>query len=102
MGQMKKLKIFIFLGFLGNMFLFGQNKNFSSKKIQKKEVKTVSNNNQFVVGAILPLRKEGKLIELDAKYVDTGAGLERIVAVLQNKKSNYFMQVHETVFNCKS
>ena len=31
----------------------------------------------------------GKLIPLSAKYVDTGAGLERIVAVLQNKKSNY-------------
>ncbi len=31
----------------------------------------------------------GKLIPLSAKYVDTGAGLERIVAVLQNKSSNY-------------
>jgi len=44
--------------------------------------------------------EEGKLIELDAKYVDTGAGLERIVAVLQNKKSNYdtdlFMPIIET------
>ena len=32
---------------------------------------------------------DGKLVPLSAKYVDTGAGLERIVAVLQNKKSNY-------------
>jgi len=32
---------------------------------------------------------ESKLVPLSAKYVDTGAGLERIVAVLQNKKSNY-------------
>jgi alanyl-tRNA synthetase len=31
----------------------------------------------------------GKLVPLSAKYVDTGAGLERIVAVLQKKKSNY-------------
>ncbi len=31
----------------------------------------------------------GKLVPLSAKYVDTGAGLERIVAVLQNKASNY-------------
>jgi alanyl-tRNA synthetase len=31
----------------------------------------------------------GKLSPLSAKYVDTGAGLERITAVLQNKKSNY-------------
>jgi alanyl-tRNA synthetase len=30
-----------------------------------------------------------ELIPLKAKYVDTGAGLERIVAVLQKKKSNY-------------
>jgi alanyl-tRNA synthetase len=32
---------------------------------------------------------DGKLVPLPAKYVDTGAGLERIVAVLQNKTSNY-------------
>jgi len=31
----------------------------------------------------------GELLPLSAKYVDTGAGLERIVAVLQNKPSNY-------------
>jgi alanyl-tRNA synthetase len=31
----------------------------------------------------------GKLVPLQARYVDTGAGLERIVAVLQNKASNY-------------
>ena len=32
---------------------------------------------------------DGKLVPLSAKYVDTGAGLERIVAVIQNKASNY-------------
>ncbi len=32
---------------------------------------------------------DGKLVLLSAKYVDTGAGLERIVAVMQNKQSNY-------------
>ncbi|MFH1718050.1 MAG: alanine--tRNA ligase [Planctomycetota bacterium] len=31
----------------------------------------------------------GKLLPLSAKYVDTGAGLERIVAVMQKKASNY-------------
>jgi alanyl-tRNA synthetase len=31
----------------------------------------------------------GELVPLPAKYVDTGAGLERIVAVMQNKASNY-------------
>ena len=31
----------------------------------------------------------GVLTPLKAKYVDTGAGLERIVAVMQNKASNY-------------
>ena len=34
-------------------------------------------------------RADGKLIPLSAKYVDTGAGLERVVAVLQGKSSNY-------------
>ncbi len=32
---------------------------------------------------------DGNLVPLNHKYVDTGAGLERIVAVLQNKQSNY-------------
>ncbi|MCP4259152.1 MAG: alanine--tRNA ligase [Planctomycetes bacterium] len=32
---------------------------------------------------------DGKLLPLNRKYVDTGAGLERIVAVMQNKQSNY-------------
>jgi len=31
----------------------------------------------------------GKLVPLSARYVDTGAGLERIVAVMQKKASNY-------------
>ena len=31
----------------------------------------------------------GVLVPLKARYVDTGAGLERVVAVLQNKESNY-------------
>ncbi len=33
--------------------------------------------------------EEGKLAGLGANYVDTGAGLERIAAVMQEKKSNY-------------
>src|SRR4030042_314339 len=44
---------------------------------------------------------DGKLLELGARYVDTGAGLERIAAVLQNKKSNYdtdlFMPIVEGI-----
>ena len=32
---------------------------------------------------------DGSLIDLPEKHVDTGAGLERIVTVLQNKSSNY-------------
>lgn len=34
-------------------------------------------------------KADGKLERLNANYVDTGAGLERLTAVLQNKKSNY-------------
>ncbi|MBN2356228.1 alanine--tRNA ligase [candidate division KSB1 bacterium] len=33
--------------------------------------------------------EKNRLHPLPAKHVDTGAGLERVVAVLQNKKSNY-------------
>jgi len=33
--------------------------------------------------------EDGKLNPLGANYVDTGAGLERVAAVLQNKTSNY-------------
>ena len=43
----------------------------------------------------------GKLAELGAKYVDTGAGLERIAAVLLKKNSNYdtdlFMPIIERI-----
>lgn len=35
----------------------------------------------------------GKLNELPAKHVDTGMGFERMVAVIQNKKSNYHTDV---------
>ncbi len=31
----------------------------------------------------------GHLVPLSARYIDTGAGLERVVSVLQNKRSNY-------------
>jgi len=36
---------------------------------------------------------------LKNRFVDTGMGLERLVAVLQNKKSNYDTDVFETLFN---
>jgi len=43
---------------------------------------------------------DGRLIPLSAKYVDTGAGLERVVAVLQNKKSNYDTDLFMPVIDC--
>ncbi len=45
---------------------------------------------------------DGKLVPLSAKYVDTGAGLERITAVLQNKKSNYDTDLFMPIINCTS
>jgi alanyl-tRNA synthetase len=43
--------------------------------------------------------EDGQLIELGAKYVDTGAGLERLAAVLQNKDSNYDTDLFMPVIN---
>jgi alanyl-tRNA synthetase len=45
---------------------------------------------------------DGKLVPLSAKYVDTGAGLERIVAVLQDKKSNYDTDLFMPIINSTS
>ncbi|MHC4721041.1 MAG: alanine--tRNA ligase [Planctomycetota bacterium] len=46
--------------------------------------------------------EQGDLVELGAKYVDTGAGLERIAAVLQKKKSNYDTDLFMSVINAIS
>ncbi len=43
--------------------------------------------------------EDGKLTPLSAKHVDTGAGLERIVSVLQNKKSNYDTDLFMPIIN---
>ena len=43
--------------------------------------------------------EDGKLSSLGANYVDTGAGLERIAAVLQNKRSNYDTDLFMPVIN---
>jgi alanyl-tRNA synthetase len=42
---------------------------------------------------------EDKLVPLSARYVDTGAGLERIAAVLQNKQSNYDTDLFMPIIN---
>jgi len=46
-------------------------------------------------------RHGGKLESLGADYIDTGAGLERLTAVLQNKSSNYdtdlFMPINDAI-----
>jgi len=41
----------------------------------------------------------GELKPLPAKHVDTGAGFERIVAVMQNKKSNYESDLFVPIIN---
>jgi len=47
----------------------------------------------------------GNLVPLSARYIDTGAGLERVVRVLQNKESNYdtdlFMPIIEATSRTK-
>ena len=43
--------------------------------------------------------EDGKLAALGVKYVDTGAGLERIAAVLQNKSSNYDTDLFIPIMN---
>ncbi|MHC1590721.1 MAG: alanine--tRNA ligase, partial [Candidatus Helarchaeales archaeon] len=43
--------------------------------------------------------ENGKLHELPAKHVDTGAGLERIVAVMQNKASNYDTDLFQPIMS---
>ena len=41
----------------------------------------------------------GELVPLSARHVDTGAGLERVVAVLQNKASNYDTDLFMPIIN---
>jgi alanyl-tRNA synthetase len=46
--------------------------------------------------------EDGKLVPLGAKYVDTGAGLERIAAVMQKKRSNYDTDLFMPIIDCIS
>lgn len=51
---------------------------------------------------ILPLvlrHQDGTLRSLDTHYVDTGMGLERITAVLNNKSSNYDTDIFMPIFS---
>jgi len=43
--------------------------------------------------------EDGRLVDLGAKYIDTGAGLERLVAVLGNKSGNYDTDLFMPIIN---
>ena len=53
----------------------------------------------FIQNERLP---DGSLIDLPAKHVDTGAGLERIVAVIQGKTSNYDTDLFQPIISVTS
>ncbi|MGL5255111.1 MAG: alanine--tRNA ligase [Brevinema sp.] len=44
-------------------------------------------------------QEDGSLLDLSAKHVDTGMGLERIVSVLQNAQSNYQTDLFSPIIN---
>ncbi|XP_008557857.1 alanine--tRNA ligase, mitochondrial [Microplitis demolitor] len=42
--------------------------------------------------------KNGSVVPLEKQFIDTGMGFERLVAVLQNKKSNYDTDIFQPLF----
>lgn len=56
----------------------------------------------YSIVSVFSRQMDGTLESLHAKYVDTGMGFERLVAVMQGKSSNYDTDLFMPIFSAIS